>query len=189
MDVVSTVFGADVTSQHLQTTLSGSVCRYSLTTQFGHHGADVDDLTVTLLHHCRQNSLRNDERSIQVDVDNATEIGSFHFVHRDTADDTCVVNQNINRAHFFFDSSHHSLNSRFVSYVAYITMCLDTLFGISSHTFVYQLLVDVVETDFRTLFCKSRSNGKTDTVRSTCYEGYFTFQRKIQILIHDVYLF
>ena len=36
--------GADVTSQHLQTTLSGSVCRYSLTTQFGHHGADVDDL-------------------------------------------------------------------------------------------------------------------------------------------------
>lgn len=101
LDVVSTVFGADVTSQHLQTTLSGSVCRYSLTTQFGHHGADVDDLTVTLLHHCRQNSLRNDERSIQVDVDNATEIGSFHFVHRDTADDTCVVNQNINRAHFF----------------------------------------------------------------------------------------
>ena len=144
---------------------------------------------MTLLHHCRQNSLRNDKRSVQVNIDNATEVGSFHFVHRNTTDDTCVINQNIDSTYFFFNCCHHSLNSRFISYVAYIAMCLDTLFGISSHTFIHQFLVDIVKTDFCALFSKSRSDSKTDTIRSTCNEGYFTFQRKIQILIHDVYLF
>ncbi len=39
-----------------------------------------EDLTGTLFHHSRQNSLGNDKRSIQVDVDYFTEISSFHYI-------------------------------------------------------------------------------------------------------------
>ena len=168
LDVVFTIFRTDIASQHLQTTLSGSVSRYSFTTQFRHHRTDVDDLTCTFFHHSRQNSLSNDEWSIQVDVNYTTEISSIHLVHRNTADNTGVINKDINRTYFFLDSSNHCLNSRFVCHVAYVTVSFDTFCSISSHTFVYQLLIDVVKTNFSALFCKCRSNSKSDTIRSTC---------------------
>ena len=188
LNVVFTIFRADIASQHLQTAFGSSVSRYSFTTQLRHHRADVDDFTGTLLHHGRQHSLRNDERSVQVDINHTTEVSSFHFVHRNTADNTGVINKDINRTYFFLDSSNHCLNSRFVCHVAYITVSFNSLFSIGSHAFVYQLLVDVVKTYSSALFCVSRSNCKTDTVRSTCNESYFTFQRKIQILIHNFLL-
>ena len=73
-------------------------------------------------------------------------------------------------------------------YVCDVTVSFNSLFSIGSHAFVYQLLVDVVKTYSSALFCVSRSNCKTDTVRSTCNESYFTFQRKIQILIHNFFV-
>src|SRR5699024_3049208 len=57
LDVIFTIFRADVASQHLQATLGSGIGRHSLTTQFGHHRADIDNFTVALLHHGRQNSL------------------------------------------------------------------------------------------------------------------------------------
>ena len=62
------------------------------------------------------------------------------------------------------------------------TVCFNSFFSVRSQTFIHQFLIDVVETDGCTLFCKSRCNSKTDTIRSACYKGDFTFQRKIQIL-------
>ena len=94
-----------------------------------------------------------------------------------------------NCTYFFCNRSNHRLNSRFVCHVAYVTVSFDTFCSISSHTFVYQLLIDVVKTNFSTLFCKCRSNSKSDTIRSTCNESYFTFQRKIQKLIHNSFCY
>ena len=140
-------------------------------------------------HHSRKNSLSNDEWSIQVDVNYTTEISSIHLVHRNTTDNTCVIYKDINCTYFFCNRSNHRLNSRFVCHVAYVTVSFDTFCSISSHTFVYQLLIDVVKTNFSTLFCKCRSNSKSDTIRSTCNESYFTFQRKIQKLIHNSFCY
>ena len=131
---------------------------------------------MAFLHHGRQYGLRYDEGSVQVDVDYAAEIGCFHLVHRHAADDTGIVYKDVNCTYFFFNLGNHSLYCRFVGNVAHITMYLDTLLSVCGQTFIYQFLIDIVEANSCTLFCKSRSDGKTDTVRSTCNEGYFTFQ-------------
>ena len=188
LNVVFSVFRTDVTGQHLQTTFSGSVCRNGFTTQLRHHRADIDDFTMSFFHHRRQNCFRNNERSIQVNINNTTEISSFHFVHRNATDNTGIVYKNINGTYFFCDSGNHSLYGRFIRYITYISVCLDSFFSVRSQTFIHQFLIDVVETDSCALFRKSRCNSKTDTIRSACYKGYFTFQRKIQILIHDTYI-
>lgn len=102
--------------------------------------------------------------------------------------DSTIVYKNIDGTYFFCNSGNHSLYGRFVSNIAYISVCLDSFFSVRSQTFIHQFLIDVVETDGCALFCKSRCNSKTDTIRSACYKSYFTFQRKIQILIHDTYI-
>ena len=51
LDVVLTILRADVAGEHLQTTLGSCVCRNRLTTKLAHHRADVDNLTLTALHH------------------------------------------------------------------------------------------------------------------------------------------
>ena len=51
LDVVFSIFRADVASEHLQTSLGSSVCRNGLTAKLAHHRADVDNLTLTALHH------------------------------------------------------------------------------------------------------------------------------------------
>ena len=138
------------------------------------------------LHHAGQYGLGYDERSVQVDVDYLTELRSCHLVHRNTTDDTGIVHQNVDGAYLFLNLGNHGLYGRFVRHVAYVAVYGDTFFFIRSQTSVYQLLIDVVEADFCTLFCKGGSDCKTNTVGSTCYEGYLTFQRKIQIRIHNV---
>ena len=55
LDVLFTVLRADVTGEHFQTTLGGSVGTDCLTAQLRHHRADVNDLTLTTLHHLRDN--------------------------------------------------------------------------------------------------------------------------------------
>ena len=137
LDVVLTVLGSDVTSQHLQSTLGSSISRHSLTTQFTHHRADVDNLAVTFLYHRRDNSLGYDKRSVQVYVDHLTEFSSRHFVHRNTLDDTCIVHQNIDHAHFFLNLGNHSVHLLFICHVAYITFSIDAFSFVSSQTFVH----------------------------------------------------
>ena len=53
LDVVLAVLGADVAGQHLQAALRRRVGGHGLAAQLAHHGADVDDLAVTLLDHAR----------------------------------------------------------------------------------------------------------------------------------------
>ena len=46
---------------------------------------------MSFFHHRRQNRFRNNERSIQVNINNTAEIGSFHLVHRNATDNTGIV--------------------------------------------------------------------------------------------------
>ena len=78
LDVVRTELGADVTGQHLQTTLCSCIATNGLTTKLGHHGADVDDLALVLLNHAGQDSLGDDEGRIQVNIDDHTEVSGGH---------------------------------------------------------------------------------------------------------------
>ena len=68
LDVVLAVLGGDVAGQHLQCALGGSVGGDSLAAQLAHHGADVDDLAAALSDHVGDDSLGDDERSVQVNI-------------------------------------------------------------------------------------------------------------------------
>ena len=176
LDVVLTELGADVLCKHLKTALCSCVCRYSLTAKLTHHGADVDDLSVTLLDHSRDNCFGYDERSVQVDVNNLTELFNFHLCHRDTFDDSCVVYKDINCSKLFLDVCNHLLNLLLIGYVADVAFCVDSLCLVILESFFQMFLVSAVKCDLCASLCISFGNGKTDSVCGTCYECYFTFQ-------------
>ena len=64
LNVVSAVLGADISGQHLQAALCGSICGYGFPSQFGHHGTDIDDLAVPLFDHGRNHCLGYDKGSV-----------------------------------------------------------------------------------------------------------------------------
>ena len=70
LNVVLAVLGSNVFGQHLQAALGSRVSGNSLTAQFAHHGADVDDLAAALLDHVGDDGLGNDEGSVQVNIVN-----------------------------------------------------------------------------------------------------------------------
>ena len=100
LDVVLAVLGGNVLGQHLQTALGSGVGGDSLAAQLAHHGADVDDLAAALLDHIGNDSLGNDERCVQVNVDDLTELGSGHLDHRDALDDAGVADQHVDVTDF-----------------------------------------------------------------------------------------
>ena len=122
LDVVLTILRADVTGEHLQAALGSSVCRNGLTTQLRHHRADVDDLTLTALHHLRDDGRRADERTHKVDVDDLLELSALHLVHGDALDDTSVVDEDVNLTNLLMDGLHKGLYCIFVGHVADIAL-------------------------------------------------------------------
>ena len=184
LDVVSTVFGADVAGEHLQTALGCCVGAHGLATQLRHHGADVDNLTLTTLHHLGQYSRRHDERTYQVDVDNLLELCAFHLVHRDTFDDAGIVHKDVDVTHLGVDFLNHLFHLVFFRNIANIAVHVsDTCVSIVLQTAGKELLVDVVEDNVLDTCCnKSFSNVEANAVRRTGDEGVLTFQRK---RIHD----
>ena len=64
LNVVLAVLRCDVSGQHLQAALCSCICRYGLTAELRHHGADVDNLSMTFLDHAWNNCLGYDEWSI-----------------------------------------------------------------------------------------------------------------------------
>ena len=85
-------------------------------------------------------------------------------MHRDAADDACVVDQDVDHTDFLFDFRNHGLNGGLVGDVADIAVGFDAFFLIGGQPFVDQFLVDVVEADGGTLFGKRRCYGKADSV-------------------------
>ena len=189
LDVVLSVLRADVARQHLQPALGGSVGRDRLAPQLGHHGADVDNLAMPLLHHGGQHGLRADESARQVHVNDAAELGSVHLVHGDAADDAGVVHQNIHRAQRACNVLHHSPDSKLVGHVAKITVRLDAQLGILGHGAVAVFFTGAVEADGCAYLGVSGGNGKADAVGSARHQGHFPVEGEIQIRVHKVVVY
>ena len=64
---------------------------------------------MALLDHRGDDGLRNDERSVQVNVDDLTELLGGHVAHRDALDDAGVVDQHIDVADLGSDLLDHCL--------------------------------------------------------------------------------
>ena len=139
---------------------------------------------MTLGHHVGQHGLGDDEGCVEVDVDDAAEIGGFHFVHGDAADDAGIVHEDVDGAHLFLDLLDECLYGGFIGDVADVTVGLDALFLVGLQAAVHQLLVDVVETDGGTLLCKGTGDGEADAVAGTGDEGHFALEGEVQIGIH-----
>ena len=62
---------------------------------------------MTLLNHSRNDCLGYNKRCIQVNIDDLSELRSLHLKHRDTFDDSCIVDKNVDRSDFLLDLCHH----------------------------------------------------------------------------------
>ena len=173
------VLGADVLREHLQTALGRRVCGNGLAAQLAHHGADVDDLAVALLDHGGDDGLGNDEGSVQVHVDNLTELSGGHLAHGNTLDDTGVVNQDVDHADFLLNGGNQRIDGILIGNVAHITVGFDASLFVSGDSLVHQLLLDVVKADGRAALGHTAGNGEADAVGSAGNQGDLTFQREI----------
>ena len=68
LNVIFSIFGADIAGEHLESALGGSVCTDRFSAEFGHHRADIDNFSLTALHHLRQYSSTDDIWSHKVNV-------------------------------------------------------------------------------------------------------------------------
>ena len=178
LDVVLAVLGADVAGQHLQAALRRGISGHRLAAKFAHHGADVDNLAVTLLNHRRNDRLGDDERRIQVNINHLTELFGGHFAHRNALDDARVVDKDVNHADFFLNLGDERVDGGFIGHVADIAVRLDALFGIGSNALIHQFLLNVVEDDGRAGVAHGAGDGEADTVGRTGDEGDFALQRE-----------
>ena len=131
---------------------------------------------MSFLDHTWEHSLGNDEWSIEVDVDDLLEVCDRHLCHRDTLDDTSVVDQDVDHAEFLLDVSHHLLHLLLVSYITDITLGINALSLIVCQCLIHVLLATAVESNLSTSLGVSLSDSKTDTVSGTCHEGNLTLQ-------------
>ena len=132
LDVVFAVFRSDVACEHLESALGSRIGRDGFASQFAHHGADVDDFSVSLADHAGDDCLGDDERGVQVDVDHLAEFCGRHFAHGDAFDDSGVVHQNVDGSHFLFHAGDESLHRFLVGHVAHVSVGLDSFFAVGS---------------------------------------------------------
>ena len=121
---------------------------------------------MALLDHIGNNGLGDDEGSVQVNVDNLTELGSGHLDHRDALDDAGVVDQHVDVTDFLGDLLDHLIDGVLVGDIADIAVGLNTGLLVGSQALIHQLLLDVVENDGGATVGHSGGNGKADAVRS-----------------------
>ena len=138
------------------------------------------------LDHAGNDSLRYDERGVQIHIDDLAELCGRHFCHRDALDDACIVDEDVYHADFLFDTGNQGIDGCFICHVAHVAVGFDTFFLICGQSFVHQFLLDVVENDGGTALCESRRNAEPDSVRCSGNQSNLAFQREIlqKILFH-----
>lgn len=167
LDVVLTVLRADVAGEHLQATLGSCIGRYRFTTQLRHHRADVDDLTLTALHHLGDDGRADDERTDEVDVDDLLELSALHLVHGDALDDAGIVYEDVDLTYLLVDLLHECLYVIFLRYVAYVALhVLNAGLLIVVKTALQGCFINVVEDDvLDTGGYESLGDVETDTIK------------------------
>ncbi len=180
LDVVCTVLGADITGQHLQSALRCCIGADGLTTEFGHHGADIDDFAFTALHHLGQHGRRNDIGSDEVHIDDRLELGALHLVHGYALDDTGIVDEDVDLSDLGMDAFNEGFDSVLVGDIAYIAVhILDARCSIVIESAPEGFFVDIIEDDVLYSGCdKGFCDVETDSITCACYPSVFSFQRK-----------
>ena len=84
---------------------------------FCRDGGQADNAPVFILLHDFDNSLRDEESSEHVDIEDALHIGKRHIVNGDSLSNAGVVDQNINLAVFILDVFNERINGFFVGNV------------------------------------------------------------------------
>ena len=185
LDVGFAVFRADVPGQHFQAALGRGIGGNRLPAQLAHHGADIDDLAVSLFQHAGNDGLCADKRTNQVDVHHLTEFLGTHFGHRNPLDNTGVVHQNIHTAQIRFDLFHQLLHLGFIRHICDVALGIDSLGGIIRKCLVKVRLAAAVKGDFRACARQRLRNGKPNAVSTAGDKGNFAFQRKKILHIHE----
>ena len=122
---------------------------------------------------------RDDERTVEVDVDYLAELGGGHFVHGDALDNAGVVHKDVDHADLLFDLRHQRVDLLFVGHVADVAVGLDAFGLVGGQTFVHEFLLDVVEDDLGALACECRGQCEADAVGSARDKRDLAFQRKV----------
>ena len=94
------------------------------------------------------------------------------------ADDTGVVDQNVDVADFLGDLLDHGVDGVLVGNIADIAMGSDASLFVSGQTFINQFLLDIIENDGSAAVCHSGGDSKTDAVRSAGDQGNLAGQIK-----------
>ena len=131
---------------------------------------------MSLLDHSRDNCLGNDERSVQVYINDFAEFICLHLEHWLSHDDTGVVYKDIDHSDFLVDLSDHSLYLLLVCDITYIAVSLDASLFVGSKPHIYLLLIDIIEADRCARLSVSRCDAKSDPVGCACYKCDFAFQ-------------
>ena len=131
LNVMGCPFDTHVLGQHFQSTLCSSIGPNSISAQFAHHGANVDDLTCFALDHSFDHRFGNDKRTDQINFDDLLKIGHLHVHQWRAFDDPGIINQNINGAHFILNSCDCLLDFLFIGYIKTIAKSLNS-FGLES---------------------------------------------------------
>ena len=75
--------------------------------------------------HARNYGFRHDERCVEVNVNHLAEVFNAHLFHWNTLDDTGIVDENVNRAKFFFNLFNKFFHLCFVGHVGNISACIN----------------------------------------------------------------
>ena len=123
---------------------------------------------MALLDHAGDNCLGHDEGRIQVHVNYLSELGRRHIAHGNPLDDSCIVDQDVNHAHFLLNGGNHPVHSILIRHVTYISVGFNPLFLVSSKAFINQFLLNIIEYNGCPCACHGLCNGKTDSIRRAC---------------------
>ena len=97
-------------------------------------------------------------------------------MHRHPLDNARVVDEYVHRAESLLDIRDHSLNTLFISGIADIAFCVNTLSFIISHSFVHICLGTAVECNFCTGLSQSLCHSESDTIGGSSDERNLSFK-------------
>ena len=134
---------------------------------------------MSLAQHAGQHSLRDDERSRQVDIDDLAEILRRHLEHRDALDDARIVHEDVDGAKLLLDIRDHRTDSLFIRDIAYVAMRLNAIFLVVRQRLVHMRLTAAVERDFRTRIGISLRNCIANAIGRARHQCHLAHQREL----------
>ena len=134
---------------------------------------------MTHLDHIRQNRLRADERTRQIDIDDLIPLINRHINHRNPLDDTGVVDEDVNRTKLLLHIRNKLLNLIFLRHIANAAISVNALSLVSLNAALYQLLLTIIEDDLGTCLGQSRRIRKTKTIGTARDPGNLAINTKL----------